>query len=81
MAEEPNFTIRLGKIKNNLHLDRVQMVCDVFYEPIAKVTEERIRKKISQQFKKPNMVIFSAKNVFGGGRINTLQWFMILEIQ
>ena len=70
MAEEqPNFTIRLAKIKNNRLLDRVQMVCDVFYEPRTKVTKEHIRKKIAQQFKKPNVVIFSAKKAFGGGRI------------
>ena len=69
MAEEPNFTIRLGKIKNNRLLDRVQMVCDVYYEPKAKVTKEHIRKKIAQQFKKQNVVIFSAKKAFGGGRI------------
>ena len=69
MAEEPNFTIRLGKIKNNRLLDRVQMVCDVFYEPRAKITKEHIKKKIAHQFKKPNVVIFSAKKAFGGGRI------------
>ena len=51
MAEEPNFTIRLGKIKNNRLLDRVQMVCDVYYEPKAKVTKEHIRKKIAQNLK------------------------------
>ena len=69
MAEEPNFTIRLAKIKNNRLLDRIQMVCDVYYEPKAKVTKEHIRKKIAQQFKKQNVVIFSAKKAFGGGRI------------
>ena len=70
MAEEqPNFTIRLGKIKNNRLLDRVQMVCDVFYEPKAKITKEMIKNKIARQFKKPNVVIFSAKKAFGGGRI------------
>ncbi len=68
MAEEPNFTIRLAKIKNNRLLDRIQMVCDVYYEPKAKVTKEHIRKKIAQQFKKQNVVIFSAKKSFGGGR-------------
>ena len=69
MAEEPSFTIRLGKIKNNRLLDRVQMVCDVFYEPKAKITKEMIKNKIARQFKKPNVVIFSAKKAFGGGRI------------
>ena len=69
MAEEPNFTIRLGKIKNNRLLDRVQMVCDVFYEPKAKITKEMIKNKIARQFKKPNVVIFSAKKAFGGGKI------------
>ena len=54
MAEEPSFTIRLGKIKNNRLLDRVQMVCDVFYEPKAKITKEMIKNKIARQFKKPN---------------------------
>ena len=68
-AEEPKFTIRLSKIKNNRVLDRVQMVVDVFYEPNVKVTKENIKKKISQQFKKPNVVIFNAKKAFGGGRI------------
>ena len=38
-AEEPKFTIRLSKIKNNRVLDRVQMVVDVFYEPNVKVTK------------------------------------------
>ena len=51
MAEEPSFTIRLGKIKNNRLLDRVQMVCDVFYEPKAKITKEMIKNKIARQFK------------------------------
>ena len=70
MAEEqPNFTIRLAKIKNNRLLDRIQMVCDVYYEPKTKITKEHIKKKIAQQFKKPNVVIFNAKKVFGGGRI------------
>ena len=69
MAEEPNFTIRLGKIKNNRLLDRVQMVCDVFYEPRTKITKEHIRKRIEKKFKKPNVVIFNAKKAFGGGRI------------
>ena len=69
MAEEPKFTIRLAKIKNNRLLDRIQMVCDVYYEPRVKITKEHIRKKIAHQFKKPNVVIFSAKKAFGGGRI------------
>ena len=69
MAEEPSFTIRLGKIKNNRLLDRVQMVCDVFYEPRTKITKEHIRKRIEKKFKKPNVVIFNAKKAFGGGRI------------
>ena len=70
MAEEqPNFTIRLAKIKNNRLLDRIQMVCDVYYEPKTKITKEHIKKKIAQQFKKQNVVIFSAKKAFGGGRI------------
>ena len=69
MAEEPNFTIRLGKIKNNRLLDRVQMVCDVFYEPRTKITKEHIRKRIEKKFKKHNVVIFNAKKAFGGGRI------------
>ena len=70
MAEEqPNFTIRLAKIKNNRLLDRIQMVCDVYYEPKTKITKEHIKKKIAQQFKKPNVVIFNAKKAFGGGRI------------
>ena len=69
MAEEPNFTIRLAKIKNNRLLDRIQMVCDVYYEPKTKITKENIKKKIAQQFKKPNVVIFNAKKAFGGGRI------------
>ena len=68
MAEEPNFTIRLSKIKNNRLLDRIQMVCDVYYEPRVKITKEHIRKKIAHQFKKPNVVIFGAKKSFGGGR-------------
>ena len=69
MAEEPKFTIRLAKIKNNRLLDRIQMVCDVYYEPKTKITKENIKKKIAQQFKKPNVVIFNAKKAFGGGRI------------
>ena len=53
MAEEPNFTIRLGKIKNNRLLDRVQMVCDVFYEPRTKCfamvydSEDSMKKYVS----------------------------------
>ena len=45
------------------------MVCDVYYEPKAKITKELIKKKIATQFKKPNVVIFSAKKAFGGGKI------------
>ena len=56
--EEPKFTVRLSKIKNNRVLDRVQMVVDVFYEPNVKVTKENIKKKISSQFKKNHVVIF-----------------------
>ena len=69
MAEEPNFTIRLAKIKNNRLLDRTQMVCDVFHDPKTKVTKENIKKKLAHQFKKPNVVIFGAKKIYGGGRI------------
>ena len=69
MAEEPNFTIRLAKIKNNRLLDRIQMVCDVYHEPKTKITKEHIKKKLVQQFKKPNVVIFNAKKTIGGGRI------------
>ena len=44
-GEEPKFTIRLSKIKNNRVLDRLQMVVDVYYEPTVKVTKENIKKK------------------------------------
>ena len=53
MAEEPNFTIRLSKIKNNRLLDRTQMVCDVFYDPKLKITKENIKKKLSNNSKNP----------------------------
>ena len=68
MAEEPKFTLKLSKIKNNRVLDRIQMVVDVFYEPTLKITKENIKKKIASQFKKNNVVIFGAKKSFGGGR-------------
>ena len=61
--------IYLNKIKNNRVLDRLQMVVDVFYEHAVKVTKESIRKKIASQFKKNNVVIYSAKKAFGGGRL------------
>ena len=67
-AEEPKFTMKLSKIKNNRVLDRIQMVVDVYYEPTLKITKENIKKKIASQFKKPNVVIFGAKKTFGGGR-------------
>ena len=67
-AEEPKFTMKLSKIKNNRVLDRIQMVVDVYYEPTLKITKENIKKKIASQFKKPNVVIFGAKKSFGGGR-------------
>ena len=67
-SEEPKFTMKLSKIKNNRILDRIQMVVDVFYDPTVKVTKENIRKKISSQFKKNNVVIFGARKSFGGGR-------------
>ena len=67
-AEEPKFTLRLSKIKNNRVLDRVQMVVDVYYEPTLKITKENIKKKIASQFKKSNVVIFGAKKSYGGGR-------------
>ena len=44
-SEEPQFTVKLSKIKNNRVLDRVQMVVDVFYAPNVKVTKENIKKK------------------------------------
>ena len=69
MSEEPNFSIRLGKIKNNRLLERTQMVCDVYHDPKTKVTKESIKKKIVQQFKKPNVIILSARQAFGGGHI------------
>ena len=69
MAEEPNFTIRLSKIRNNRLLERTQMVCDVYYEPKTKITKENIKKKIVQQFKKPNVLILNARKAYGGGRI------------
>ena len=65
-AEEPKFTIRLSKIKNNRVLDRVQMVVDVFYEPNVEV--ENIKKKIASQFKKSHVVIFGANKTYGGGK-------------
>ena len=68
MAEEPKFTMKLSKIKNNRVLDRIQMVVDVYYEPTLKITKENIKKKIASQFKKQNVVIFGAKKSFGGGR-------------
>ena len=52
MAEDPKFTIRLSKIKNNRVLDRLQMVVDVFYEPTVKVTKENIKKKYLLNLKK-----------------------------
>jgi len=52
-AEEPKFTIRLSKIKNNRVLDRVQMVVDVFYEPNVEVTKENIKKKLHLNSKNP----------------------------
>ena len=67
-AEEPKFTLKLSKIKNNRVLDRVQMVVDVYYEPTLKITKENIKKKIASQFKKSNVVIFGAKKSYGGGR-------------
>ena len=67
-TEEPKFTIRLSKIKNNRVLDRVQMVVDVYYERNVKVTKENIKKKIASQFKKQNVVIFGARKTYGGGR-------------
>ena len=67
-AEEPKFTMKLSKIKNNRVLDRTQMVVDVYYEPTLKITKENIKKKIASQFKKSNVVIFGAKKSFGGGR-------------
>ena len=67
-TEEPTFTVKLSKIKNNRVLDRVQMVVDVFYAPNVKVTKENIKKKIASQFKKSHVVIFGAKKAYGGGR-------------
>ena len=68
MSEEPTFTIKLSKIRNNRVLSRVQMVVDVFHENNVKITKENIKKKIASQFKKSNVVIFGAKKAYGGGR-------------
>ena len=68
MAEEPKFTIRISKVRNNRVLERIQMAVDAYYEPNAKITKEMIKKKIISKFKKPNVVIFGARKVFGGGR-------------
>ena len=67
-TDEPIFTMKLSKIKNNRILDRIQMVVDVFYDLNVKVTKENIRKKLSSKFKKNNVVIFGARKTFGGGR-------------
>ena len=67
-SEEPQFTIKLSKIKNNRILDRVQMIVDAYYAPNVKITKENIKKKIESQFKKKNVVIFGAKKAYGGGR-------------
>ena len=68
MAEEPKFTIRVSKVKNNRVLERIQMAVDAYYEPNVKVTKEMIKKKIASKFKKSNVVIFGARKAFGGGR-------------
>ena len=68
MSEEPTFTIKLSKIRNNRVLSRVQMVVDVFHENNVKITKENIKKKIASHFKKSNVVIFGAKKAYGGGR-------------
>lgn len=65
---EPSFTFKLSKIKNNRVLDRLQMVVDVYYSKGTKVTNESIRKKIAEYFKKKNVSIFGAKKTYGGGR-------------
>ena len=62
MAEDPKFTIRLSKIRNNRVLDRLQMVVDVFYERNVKVTKENIKKKIASQFKKCQIYIYILYN-------------------
>ena len=80
MAEEPKFTIRLSKIKNNRVLDRLQMVVDVFYERNVKVTKENIKKKIASQFKKQNVVIFGAKKHMVVVEQDASQWYMIMKI-
>ena len=68
MSEEPTFTIKLSKIRDNRVLSRVQMVVDVFHENNVKITKENIKKKIASKFKKSNVVIFGAKKAYGGGR-------------
>ena len=80
MAEEPKFTLKLSKIKNNRVLDRIQMVVDVFYEPTLKITKENIKKKIASQFKKIMLLFLVQKKVLGVVELDALQWFMILKI-
>ena len=57
------------------------MIYDVYYLPKAKVTKEHVRKKVAQQFKKQNVVIFSAKKALVEEESDDSQWFMILKIQ
>ena len=80
-SEEPSFTIKLSKIKNNRVLDRVQMVADVFYAPNVKVTKENIKKKIATQFKKSHVVVFGAKKHMVVVEQDVSLWFMIVKIQ
>ena len=67
-SEEPTFTIKLSKIRNNRVLNRIQMVVDAFHESNLKITKENIKKKLATRFKKANIVIFGAKKAYGGGR-------------
>ena len=81
MAEEPKFTIRLAKIKNNRLLDRIQMVCDVYYEPKAKITKELIKKKLLHNLKNLMLLFSVLKKPMVVVKSDALLWYMILKTQ
>ena len=80
-AEEPKFTIRLSKIKNNRVLDRLQMAVDVFYERNVKVTKENIKKKLLLNSKNKMLLFLEQKKLMVVVEQDALQWYMIMKIQ
>jgi len=59
---------RFRKVKNNILLNRVQLVVDCFHPREMNVSKEQLREAIRAKFKKNHVLLVNVKKLFGGGR-------------